>query len=75
MLPCSLYEDDRVIEGPNIVNVLKLHIKDFEIVGLGIFSGFPVLKEILVYKGKRTIEEEMIAAFLGVDNTIIDEFK
>lgn len=34
MLPSSLDEDDRVIEGPNIVDVLKLHIEDFKIVSL-----------------------------------------
>lgn len=74
VLPCSLYEDDWVIEGPDIVNVLKLHIENFEIVGLGIFSWFPVFEEIWVYKSKGTIEEEVVTAFLDVDNTIVDEF-
>lgn len=75
MLPCSLDENDRVIEGPNIVDVLKLHIEDFEIVSLWVLSGFPVFKEICIYEGHRTIEQQVITAFFDVNNAIVDKFK
>lgn len=75
MLPSSLDEDDRIIEGPYIVDVLKLHIEHFEIVGLWIFRGFPVFKEICVNIGHWSIEEQIITAFLDVNNAIVDKFK
>lgn len=75
MLPCSLDEDDRVIKGPNIVNVLKLHVKYSEIVSLWVLSRFPVFKEISVYESHRTIEQQMVTAFLDVNNAIVDKFK
>lgn len=55
MSPCPLDEDDGIIEGPDVIDELKLHIEYFQVIIFRIFSGFPILEQLWVDKGHRSL--------------------
>lgn len=75
MSPGPLYEYDGIIEGPNIIDELQLHVEYFQVEILLIVRGFQILEELRLDKGHGSVIQQRVTPFFNVHDATIEQFE